>query len=450
MSQAEDFDSLARTLCNNPHRAVLLKNAFQCQQELSKMGIGSPKPLGTDMTLFSAAGICAKDLQPLNDPFIIDNIFKSAKKRRRGLLSWSALPIMESYRSKAPTEKQTQDCMSQLWDFSRHIRARNRRRSILGTKCSLSSMRRRRQRSSAVGEHTRSISDPTSAISGISPRAAVSRVSESTETVDMHESLKENYSSTLSGSATYRSLESFTASESISDTYSYIDELAYKQIHAFPRLAENRSTSSIFNENLLSVSFPSPPAAVHCAEGNVSSASTLRGVPGHPASSSSRSRPSTPYISVSALRLISSGSSSTDCSASSVKQPAPALLRPEMGLRGQRCISMPCAPLPTTDVQKSGSKDVRIVPCYLHQREVPQCLVAVIPFEMASPHTKFSAVKNSLEIKQPAACVKSCQSQCLSPRSIASDEDGGNGWLIPAAVGILRRMAFCGGAGRGR
>ncbi|KAJ1799015.1 hypothetical protein LPJ75_006738, partial [Coemansia sp. RSA 2598] len=48
----------------------------------------------TDLTLFSACGIRVRveDLQPENDPFILDNIFKSPKRRRRGLLSWSAMP----------------------------------------------------------------------------------------------------------------------------------------------------------------------------------------------------------------------------------------------------------------------------------------------------------------------------------------------------------------------
>ncbi|KAJ1893421.1 hypothetical protein LPJ81_005371, partial [Coemansia sp. IMI 209127] len=98
------------------------------------MGLGSPKSTNIDMTLFSLGGMRARaeDLQPLNDPFLTDNIFKTPKKRRRGLLSWSALPLTETHRRKSGEKSHhSYEGVSHLWDFSRHIRARNRRRSIL-------------------------------------------------------------------------------------------------------------------------------------------------------------------------------------------------------------------------------------------------------------------------------------------------------------------------------
>ncbi|KAJ2664247.1 hypothetical protein IW148_002071 [Coemansia sp. RSA 1199] len=169
ISYKDDFHTLSRTLSSNPHKSVLIKNAYQCQHELSKMGLGSPNPQ-CDMTLVCGRSLRARmmDLQPLNDPFILDNIFKSPKKRRRGLLSWSAM-APESH--ERPT--------GNIWDFPRHVRARNRRRSIMGSKYS-TSIRRRRARPS-VGEHTRSASDPTAAIS---PRTHEARVDESDTSVE--------------------------------------------------------------------------------------------------------------------------------------------------------------------------------------------------------------------------------------------------------------------------
>ncbi|KAJ2461784.1 hypothetical protein GGI02_005616, partial [Coemansia sp. RSA 2322] len=106
MAPNDEFDALARTLCYSPHKAVLLKNALQCQQTLPKSTSGArPRISVMDITLFSASGLLSRveDLQPVNDPFIVDNIFKSPKKRRRGLLSWSAMPVAEV---NALTERQ--------------------------------------------------------------------------------------------------------------------------------------------------------------------------------------------------------------------------------------------------------------------------------------------------------------------------------------------------------
>ncbi|KAJ2502357.1 hypothetical protein GGH96_001153 [Coemansia sp. RSA 1972] len=163
ISYKDNFHTLSRTLSSNPHKSVLIKNAYQCRQELSKMGLGSPNPQ-CDMTLVCGRSLRARmmDLQPLNDPFILDNIFKSPKKRRRGLLSWSAM-------APDPHER-----VPHIWDFPRHVRARNRRRSIMGSKYSTSIRRRKRP---SVGEHTRSVSDPTAAIS---PRTEARDVSAST------------------------------------------------------------------------------------------------------------------------------------------------------------------------------------------------------------------------------------------------------------------------------
>ncbi|KAJ2091841.1 hypothetical protein IW138_001530 [Coemansia sp. RSA 986] len=431
------------------------------------MGLGSPKSTNIDMTLFSLGGMRARaeDLQPLNDPFLVDNIFKTPKKRRRGLLSWSALPLTETHRGKLGGEKNHQhEGASHLWDFSRHIRARNRRRSILGIKHSMSSIRRRRQRPAACGEHTRSISDPTSAINSLPPRAAASRPSDYTESVrSSHGRHAKSYRNTSCCSTVCRSSESLHAFERASGVCRRVRDAAYRQIHAFPRLSENASTSTIFNDHLLAVPFPSPPAAAHCAESAGSSASTLRGVPGHPGSAYTsmssadtypRMRPSTPYISVSALRLISNNNTTDSLHnyASSVREPAPAFLKPENALRAQRCISMPCGSANVSDTREIETTDVRIATTSV--RNIPRCLVAVVPYEIASPYTKFSAVKNSLEIRQPALCSRGCQnqnqnqnsSQCrsLSPRPSTSNGDD-NGWLLPAAMGILRRMALCGG-----
>ncbi|KAJ2547034.1 hypothetical protein EV175_005378 [Coemansia sp. RSA 1933] len=469
-SQVEDFSSLARTLCSNPHRTVLLKNAFQYQNELTKMGLGSPKSTNIDMTLFSLGGLRARadDLQPLNDPFLTDNIFKTPKKRCRGLLSWSALPLLEpttTHRRKSgeKTHHHTEG-VSHLWDISRHIRARNRRRSILGTKLSMSSMRRRRPRMAACGEHTRSISDPTSAINSVSPRtaaaeiaAAASRPSEYIGSVgSSHGRCCKSYRNTSCGLSACRSSESLHMCKRASGVCRRVREAAYRQVHAFPRLNENASTSTIFTDHLLAAPFPSPPAPAYCADSVGSSASTLRGMPGHlgpayPLASSAdtypRIRPSTPYISVSALRLISNNhSDSFHSSASSVREPAPALLKPGKALRTQRCLSMPCGPSGTDDARNIRTMDVRIAAASV--RDIPRCLVAVVPYEITSPYTKFSAVKNSLEIRQPALCSRGChkQNHCrsLSPRSSTSNADG-SGWILPMAIGILRRMALCGG-----
>ncbi|KAJ2757606.1 hypothetical protein H4S06_003102 [Coemansia sp. BCRC 34490] len=470
-SQAEDFSSLARTLCNNPHRTALLKNAFQYQHELSKMGLGSPKSTTADMTLFSLGGIRARaeDLQPLNDPFLIDNIFKSPKKRRRGLLSWSALPIAEVHRAKSGEKSSHQhEVVSQLWDFSRHIRARNRRRSILGTKHSMASMRRRRQRSSACGEHTRSISDPTSTISLTSPRAAtVSRLSVFSGSAESSQELHaKNYRNTSCCSTVCRSSESLQMVDYSLRTSRRACETEHSQMHTFPRLNVGASTSSIFSDRVVVVPFPSPPPEAHCIDSTASSASTLRGVPGHPgaagylaapsASTHSRMRPTTPYISISALRLISNNHIDRELQhyPATIREPAPALLKPENALRAQRCTSMPCRASGTASVvaTTAAACDVRIANDGMWN--IPKCLVAIVPCDIASPRTKFSAVKNSLEIRQPALCLRSCHNQCPSPPlpGAKTSSSDGSGWLLPTAVGVLRRMAFCGGrrAGSGK
>ncbi|KAJ2397672.1 hypothetical protein GGI23_003450 [Coemansia sp. RSA 2559] len=433
------------------------------------MGLGSPKSTNIDMTLFSLGGMRARaeDLQPPNDPFLIDNIFKTPKKQRRGLLSWSALPLTEMHRRKSGEKGHyPHEGMSQLWDFSRHIRARNRRRSILGTKHSLSSMRRRRPRPAACGEHVRSISDPTSAINSVSPRtAAAARLSDSTEPArSSHKQHARSYRNTSCGLTECRSSESLHAFGRASGVCRRLRDAAYKQVHAFPRLNENASSSTIFTDHLLAIPFPSPPPAAHCTESAGSSASTLRGVPGHPGAAAvypsmtsadtyPRLRSSTPYISVSALRLISGNNNNSTVdslhsyASSSIREPGPALRKPEKALRAQRCISMPYVPSSAENSKDIGTTDVRIATA--SARDIPRCLVAVVPYEIVSPYTKFSAVKNSLEIRQPALCSRGCHSQShcqsLSPRPTSMGSGDASGWLLPAAVGILRRMALCGG-----
>ncbi|KAJ2810649.1 hypothetical protein H4S07_002552, partial [Coemansia furcata] len=310
MAHKDEFGSLARTLCHNPHKGVLLKNAFQCQQTLPKHSGTLPRLSVMDITLFSGSGIKSRgDLQPVNDPFIVDNIFKSPKKRRRGLLSWSAMPVAE-----VSAYAERQGLTTPLWDFPRHMRARNRRRSILGSKCSLSSMRRRRVRPNAGGEHSRSISDPTTAIIGISPISVAARGFESnTSTLHVSPSDKSQSQCPSSPESTPSSIATIKPPRK------------HRRLRSFPKLSDLdtpppvvcRRSGTFFDQPAL----PAPVSA------------TLRGVPGHPAKCALQSR-APPYISVSALRLVSSDA------CCGVREPAPALLRPE-SLRTLRCSSLP-------------------------------------------------------------------------------------------------------------
>ncbi|KAJ2340750.1 hypothetical protein GGF43_006335, partial [Coemansia sp. RSA 2618] len=324
-------------------------------------------PLATDMTLVSGPSLRARimDLQPLNDPFIIDNIFKSPKKRRRGLLSWGAMQVGESHAEKAPAS-------ANLWDFPRHVRARNRRRSIMGSKYSMSSMKRRRSRPSVCGEHMRSVSDPTSAISPMAPKPA--QPSPDMSLLDM-------------STESLGSLKSRTAKPFIATTPSLLfepPEPTYQRLHTFPELRDDASlrSSSIYR---LSQTFTQTIS------------STLRGVPGLPIAAGCGEQP--PCITASTLRMMQE-------SGVSVTQPAPALLRTDDTIRAQRCSTLPRLANKGGVACADKDKDNRpLAPaCVIFdpaRRELPQCPSLSSSYEMM-PSTRFNMVKNSLDIRQPA------------------------------------------------
>ncbi|KAJ2162415.1 hypothetical protein GGF46_000656 [Coemansia sp. RSA 552] len=418
MTYKDDYHTLSRTLCNtSPHKSVLIKNAFQCQQELSKLGLGSPKPLATDMTLFSpGSSLRARimDLQPLNDPFLVDNIFKSPKKRRRGLLSWGAMSIHEP---SAHAEKHP------LWDFQRHVKARNRRRSILGSKYSLSSMKRQRRPRSKHngngGEHTRSVSDPTSAISPMSQPAKIA--------------------------SPVRAAKPFIASTP--KICEPPEPAAFPRLLEFPQLADDGSMRSSFaSDYRMSDSFTVLPM-------NPKATSTLRGVPGHPRTAE-HGRLAPPYISVSALRLINNAGDWEDPEQSPVAEPKPVLLRCS-GKAQQRCSSLPhCSPPSQADFRTESRVPAHVVfdPA---RRDLPRCPAATGPYKVVSPlpASRFRGVKNSLDIRQPAAASASASARTQSPPycvAMASHTSlntaSSCGWQLPTALRVLRRIAICGGS----
>ncbi|KAJ2469898.1 Golgi pH regulator B [Coemansia sp. RSA 2337] len=406
MAHKDEFGSLARTLCHNPHKTVLIKNALQCQQSLPKHTSGTlPRLSIMDITLFSASGIKSRvDLQPVNDPFIVDNIFKSPKKRRRGLLSWSAMPVAE-----VSAYAERQGLTSPLWDFPRHMRARNRRRSILGSKCSLSSMRRRRVRPSAGGEHSRSISDPTTAIIGISPTVAgATRGSESnSSTLPVTPNEEQSQSPCLS------------SPKSIPSSIATIKPpRKHRRLRSFPKLSElDTPPPAVYRRS--GTFFDQPPALP----------ATLRGVPGHPAKCALQPR-APPYISVSALRLVSSD-------ACSVREPAPVFFRPE-SLRPLRCSSMPVVP-PKSGVLRPPTAPR---PAFVQwpPRNGSECMAAAMT-------TKFAGVKNSLDIRRPPPPISQVRPQehIVSPSKQANSSDE---WLLPSMFTLIRRLAACGGGER--
>ncbi|KAJ2059828.1 hypothetical protein GGI17_004166 [Coemansia sp. S146] len=412
MAHKDEFGSLARTLCHNPHKTVLIKNALQCQQSLPKHSGGAlPRLSIMDITLFSASGIKSRvDLQPVNDPFIVDNIFKSPKKRRRGLLSWSAMPVAE-----VSAYAERQGLTAPLWDFPRHMRARNRRRSILGSKCSLSSMRRRRVRPSAGGEHSRSVSDPTTAIIGISPTSVVGATRGS-----------ESNSSTLPVTPNEEQSQSpcLSSPKSIPSSIATIKPpRKHRRLRSFPKLNEvDTPPPAVYRRS--GTFFDQPPA--------LPSSATLRGVPGHPAKCALQPR-APPYISVSALRLVSSDA------CCGVREPAPAFLRPE-SLRPLRCSSMPVVPPKSSALRPPTAPRPAFV--QWPPRNGSECLGATMT-------TKFAGVKNSLDIRRPAppASLERPQEHIVSPSKQANSSDE---WILPSMFTLLRRLAACGGGERRR
>ncbi|KAJ2747313.1 hypothetical protein GGI20_000648 [Coemansia sp. BCRC 34301] len=413
MAHKDEFGSLARTLYHNPHKGVLLKNAFQCQQSLPKQCGSFPRISVMDITLFSASGLKSRveDLQPVNDPFIVDNIFKSPKKRRRGLLSWSAMPVAEV---NAYTERQ--GLTTPLWDFPRHMRARNRRRSILGSKCSLSSMRRRRLRPNVGGEHSRSISDPTSAIIGVSPAAVgTARGSESN-------------SSTLAATPQDEQSQSprLSSAKSVASSISVTPikpPRKHRRLLSFPKLSDVDTPPAVYRRSNTFDLPPAPPLPSACA--------TLRGVPGHPAKCALQSR-AQPYISVSALRLVSSDM------CCGVREPAPVLLRPE-SLRLPRCSSMPCVAPPAGILRQPAAPRPAFVLWPPPTDSGPE-------IQAAAMARKFAGVKNSLDIRQPAPPLSTQPRPREKIMSPCKPRNSSEQWVFT----MIRRLAACGGDTRRR
>ncbi|ORX66802.1 hypothetical protein DL89DRAFT_59942 [Linderina pennispora] len=153
MSNADCITILAQALSDNPHKNVLMKNALQAAQpsDHSVLNLGSPKDAADSTHSTSSKSSRSSDLQPVNDPFLVDNIFKSPKKRRRGLLSWSAVPSDYTLHGNRT--------ISMSRELSRHSRVKQRRQSILGTKSRQPSLRRRQTSRSSSKEHARSASD---------------------------------------------------------------------------------------------------------------------------------------------------------------------------------------------------------------------------------------------------------------------------------------------------
>ncbi|KAJ1727844.1 hypothetical protein LPJ61_004362 [Coemansia biformis] len=447
MAFTDSFCSLSRTLCSSTHKSVLIKNAFQCQQELSKLGIGSPTPFATDMTLFYGPSLRARmmDLQPLNDPFVVDNIFKSPKKRRRGLLSWGMPPAGD-----VCGEKPASSVM--LWGFSRHVRARNRRRSIMGSKYSLSSMRRRRLHASVGGEHVRSASDPTAALSPPPPKdssdtpPSQSPCSSAPSSPAMGRPARPYIAQTpLPGGGT-----PYVAQTPLPDIGCprYVvptpllghcsTEPTRPPLLAFPKLSDGGSiqSPSMFR---LSDSFSALPARPCCM------ASTLRGIAGHPAAPgcpecSPPSVRTTPYLSVGALRL---ASGREFCS--SVAPPMPVLLRGEDRMRPQRCSLLTCGPCGDDTLPTRGARVPARVIFDPARQDMPSWPTSRSPFDV-SGQIRFGQVKNSLDIRQPAPpCTRAREKRCArgpgSPGSLARPVTP-----LPPAMRALRWFATCGGS----
>ncbi|KAJ2782290.1 hypothetical protein H4R18_002372 [Coemansia javaensis] len=415
----DNFCTLSRTLCNSTHKSVLIKNAFQCQQELSKIGVGSPRGLTGDMTLFGGPSIWARmtALQPLNDPFVVDNIFKSPTKRRRGLLSWGAPPDCDPCGDRLSSA-------TMLWGFSRHVRARNRRRSIMGSKYSLSSIRRRRLHASTGGDHVRSASDPTSALSPSLPSSSrppsysqpPSLSSSSLSSAPpppppLPQPLQTMDSPTYPATPTECHARPFIARTPLPGGRSP----TVPALFAFPKLSDAASIQSP-SECRLSDSFSILPARP-CGM-----SSTLRGVPGHPTIAAAAAATSIGDLGLRGGPLA---------------LPAPVLLRDDR-VRTARCTSMPCA-------ARGGGEAQRPPWAHMPARVVfdPTCReMARWPFA-AQGSARFGQVKNSLEIRQPAPPCTRTPERRLPQTPPAPDRRLQS--PLPPAVRFLRWIAICGG-----
>ncbi|KAJ2859932.1 hypothetical protein FB639_005703, partial [Coemansia asiatica] len=364
IANRNDYATLSRTLCSNPHRSVLIKNALQYQSTMGRRVVGHmPNEDISDLTLFSACGIRARveDLQPENDPFILDNIFKSPKRRRRGLLSWSAIPGGDilGNADRPPAGGPIREISSQL-------SARNIRRSILRNKCGFVSIRRRQRIKSGasasssstmvVGEHTRSISDPTSAVSAVSPApTAASTISEA--------SSRDSASTQSSDTAVDKGLQTWHAGAKSLCARPLPQRLPHAQAIVY------RQTEAFTHKALFELS--------ECS-------STLRGVPGHPAPGTRQVAPPRAPIPLSVDR-------GRPPEPSEIQRPPPVHVRAfDSRLRSQRCSSMPCA---TPDLSFPFDKRARPL-SRMPRPGIPDAL-------LLRAAGRFNGVKNSLEIKQP-------------------------------------------------
>ncbi|KAJ1801213.1 hypothetical protein LPJ75_006451, partial [Coemansia sp. RSA 2598] len=377
----------------------------------------------------------------------------SPKRRRRGLLSWSAMPGGDVL---GPVDRPAAG--GPIREISSQLSARNIRQSILRSKCSFASIRRRqRVRSNAsgcssstvvVGDHTRSISDPTSAISAVSPApTAASTISEASSTASRDSASTRN-SNTMADDIrpeTSSGMQTWHAGvKPLSQRVPRAQAIVYRQPQAFTHRA------------LFELS--------ECS-------STLRGVPGHPAPRKQpRPAPRIPApLPVARER---------PPEPSEIQRPAPVHMRAfDSRLRSQRCSSMPCA---TSDSGFPFDEDARPLARLPHPG-IPDTLVrAARPFEAmtAGWAGRFRGVKNSLEIKQPmplalapatrpATAVpdadESGEHKRLSTKSYSLPPDEGpvaaeasatavvsetdnSVRLLPSAVRLLRMFAFCGRA----
>ncbi|KAJ1722633.1 hypothetical protein LPJ53_002975 [Coemansia erecta] len=415
----------------------------------------------TDLTLFSACGIRARvdDLQPENDPFILDNIFKSPKRRRRGLLSWSAMPPLDML-PPLPPSLDRHPAGGPIRDLHRQLSSRSTRRSILSSKCSFTSIRRRHKRISsgrvaapirqaplsvALGEHTRSISDPTSAIIALSPAPTVaSTISE------------------LSVSSTSRD----STSTECSDSMAMQTWPAAKRPAAKPPIRPQVFAEAPSNDSTHVHSAASQRADVFTHVSLFERAEEC---------------PSMRRVSEHTSRL------QWPTHPSEIRRPPPVHVpKFDSRLRSQRCSSMPCTSFSSTALYSqppSSAVDVTFgVSSKQKQRqwrrpEIPECLLRAPPFEVAAGG--FCGVKNSLDVQYTAplslarpvtraatapstalpvlAGIQSSSQLVPFPRpadnsvsmdSAALSRDADTGVrLLPAAVRLLRMFALCGNSG---
>ncbi|KAI7834489.1 hypothetical protein BX661DRAFT_174933, partial [Kickxella alabastrina] len=456
MTNQDELQTLTRTLCHTPHRAVLLKNAFQFHSDLA--GRRTNGSTVTDRTLFSVCEPRTRVdvLQPPNDPFILDNIFKSQKSKRRGLLSWNPMPSTDT-----SGHMERPGGLAPMWDFSRQIRARNRRRSILGNKVSFTSMRRRRQKSDAsncsggsvVGDHTRSISDPARVSLVVSPAvletpsALRSSFSVSSTSLNDGSTTEEDYDGS-SGASSPRSLPSSTATISGPPHLTPPPATAYRRLEPFPKLRHN---SNIMDFDFRLSDMFSNEALFNEDKGRFSLGIALSHTATIP------SRPTKSPYTPACIHPVASGHVE-------VQRPEPVFLRTiDSRLRSQRCFSMPCAP-PKPGFLLSKRKTASQLIIGHRLDATPVFMMQVTSCGMTSPPTKtrnaeLSKIEGPGQLPLPStasltntasvsASNPDISGSCINSSgnsSTATAARGSNGgWFIPASIRLLRKLAACG------